>query len=283
MKLKETLQDLSEVNEALHQYYVQSGDVWILDIDNSTTQAKIGEFRTNNIQLNNQVKQLTDQLDKSSSVYDQVKELQEKFKGIDPEVARAAIQAIQDNKDKELIDKGDIDGLVEQRAAAKVAEVQGTFEQQINDLQTQLNESVTQTGTYKARLSDVVVDNSLQKAVSNVATVRKGAMQDVLSRGRSVFFLDDSGKPVPKDAEGNVILGKDGVNPIGMEEWASNLVLDASYLFEGNAGGGAGGGGGGGGGSNSGGQAVKGTVDGGDQDAINANIADIAAGTVQVV
>lgn len=284
MKLKETIKDLSEVDAALQGFYVQSGDVFVLDVDNSQTQSRIGEFRNNNITLNNQVQILQQQLEAASGLGEQLTLLQTQFKGIDPEVARQLIKDAQDNKDKKLIAEGDIETLVAQRSEAALAEATGSFDEQIQKIQTQLTESVTREGTYKSRLNDVVVDSSLQTAVSKVATVRQGAMQDILARGRSVYVLDDSGNSVPRDAAGKTILGKDGDNPKAMEEWAAELVLEAPYLFEGNAGGGAGGGGGGGGGGDGGGggPVVKGTIQAGDQDAINANISDIAEGTVVV-
>jgi hypothetical protein len=98
-------------------------------------------------------------------------------------------------------------------------------------------------------------------------------MQDILSRGRGVWSLDDNGTPVPMNGK-EVIYSKDGKEQISMTEWAQSLLMDAPYLFEANSGGGANGN------KDKGGQ--NGTVVIGDQNSLNDNLEAIAGGSVTI-
>ena len=81
MKLKTAVQDINEVPEALREYYTQVGDEYVLDADDKDYKGRINEFRTNNINLANRIK-----------------EMDSKFKDIDPEKweeAQAALKKLQ--------------------------------------------------------------------------------------------------------------------------------------------------------------------------------------------
>ncbi len=266
MAIKVVVNSLDEVPEALHSFYTKIGDEYVLDADDKDFKSKLSEFRNNNIELK---KKLSD----SEQMQQKIAEMQEQLKnydGIDAEKAREALEKLQNIEDQKLIDAGKLDELLHQRTER----MRGDFQGQIEALTKSLEEANNSAKNYRQRLEEVVIDNSLQQAVSQVATVRKGAMQDILARGRGVWALDDNGSPVPIDSEGNTMYGKDGEKPISMSEWAQALVQEAPYLFEGNVGGGAGGG--------SGGNEGAGQVSAKDQDSINSNIEAIAAGKIEV-
>jgi hypothetical protein len=97
-------------------------------------------------------------------------------------------------------------------------------------------------------LAGTTVDNQIQIAVSKLeAKARKGAIEDILSRGRGKFVMEEDGKIIAKDIHGNSIYGKDGVTPLTITEWITELPNEAPYFFEDSHGGGAAGGAGGGG------------------------------------
>lgn len=272
MALKATINALTEVDEALRSLYVQQGDVYVLDVDESEYKSRIGEFRDNNVAL----KQELEKLKELAGGNDALREMLKKYEGIDdPEAAREALEKMKSIEEKKLIDAGQIDQVVEQRLNERTDRMKRDYESQIEALQKANGEWETKYNGTHGRLSEVLIDTALQQAVTSVAPIRKGAMQDILARGRRVWSLDDDGHPVARNTDGKIIYGKDGKDPITQEEWAQSLLYDAPYLFEGNAGGGAGGGGGGGSGD-------KGVISVTDQDAINANIEGIAKGEVLV-
>lgn len=273
MALKATIKSLSEVDEAIRGLYVQQGDEYVLDVDDSDLKSRIGEFRDNNIALKQEIEKLKGQVGNS----EEMKALLAKYEGIeDPDAAREALNKIKQIEEKKLIDAGQLDQVVEQRLAERTDRMRKDFEGKIDQLTKVNTEWEEKYSTTHGRLSEVLIDTALQQAVTGVAPIKKGALQDILSRGRRVWKLNEDGQPEARDDNGKIMYGKDGKEPITQEEWAQSLLYDAPYLFEGNAGGGAGGGKGGGM------SGEKGVISSDDQDAINANIDAIARGEVIV-
>lgn len=271
MALKALYKTQEEIPTELRELYVQIGDDFVLDLEDKDFKSQLQEFRTNNIDLTKQNRELSERAGEVEALREQIG----KYQNIDPERAREAIEKLNSIEEKHLIDAGKLDEVVEQRLQQRIERMRADYEGQITALTASRDDLTKNADTYKSRLAEVVIDNSLQQAISQVAAVRQGAMRDVLARGRESWRLDDDGAPIPFGPDGDVIYGKDGKQPITMEEWAQGLVREANYLFEPNAGGGARGNTG----SNDGGSAV---IDAGDQDAINSNLENIATGRVQL-
>ena len=267
MKLKVTVNSLDEVGEAFRDLYTQVGDVFVLQTDDSDYKNKISEFRNTNINLQKKL----DGYEGEDGELTKLRALAEKYKNIDPDKAAEAMQKMQDIQDKKLIDEGKIEELFENR----IERLQSDHAAQIKAMSEALDKAAADSETYKKRLSDTLIDTSLQKAVADIANVRPGAMQDILSRGKSIWSIDEKGHPIPR-REDKILYGKDGKEPLSMGEWVQNLVNEAPYLFEGSKGGGAGG-------SDDTSHLQKGTISANDQTALNNSIEDIANGVVKVV
>lgn len=267
MKLKAFVASLDDVPEAFRELYSQSADGFVLDLEDTDFKSKLSEFRDNNIALRRKV----DEFGKSEEELSKLRELAKKYDGLDPEKAKAALDQLAELEEKNLLDAGKLDEVVAQRTER----MRQDYEGRMKAMQTQLEKEKGSSGHFRKLYSNTVIDSSLQGAVNEVATVRSGAMQDILARGRGTWTVDEDGNLIPRDAQGNVRYGKDGNSPITTKEWAESLVLDAPYLFEASSGGGSNSN------RNTGGTGQR--VAYGDQDAINANIEDIASGKVQVV
>ena len=266
MALKTQITSLDEVDEALRPLYTKSGDGFVLDLDDGAYKKKLDEFRNNNVDLLKQLdgfKGFTDELTA-------LREQAEKFKGLDPDTAREALEKAREISDQKLISEGKVEELLAQR----VDRMRADFEGQVAALTEKAAKSETQGNQYKTKLTEVVIDNTLQAAAAGVASVKQGAMKYVLSNGRSVWKLDETGNPVPYDSEGKVMYGKDADKQLTPQEWAQGLLLEAPYLFEGSAGGG----GQGNGADGSGGRVIQAD----DQAALNSNIEGLASGEVTV-
>lgn len=269
MALKLIINSLDDVAENLRGLYEKEGDNFVLQTDDDGFKRKISEFRNSNIDLVRQVESLTE-------AEKELKDLQEKmsiYKDIDPEAARDAMQKMEAIEEKNLIDKGQIDSVVEQRVERRIERMKADWEGKNAALQKALDQAQGNENSYRSKLEEVVIDSSLQNAIMSVGSPRKGAIQDLIARGKGIWKLDDSGNPIPMNGD-EVLYGKDGKQPISPEEWAQSQLLEAPYLFEGNAGGGAGG--------NLNGSLEHGQVSLGDQDALNNNIEAIAKGEVVV-
>jgi len=269
MALKTQIKTLEEVDEALRPLYTQVGDVYVLDTDDGDFKTKLAEFRNNNISITKENALLKEEAELAKSLKAQLAALG----GATPEEAAAALEKMKSIEEKKLIEAGEIDAVVKQRADAQVARLVADYDGKIKAIQKALEETQANESNYKSRLSEVVIDSSLQSAINSVGQPRKGAMRDLIARGKQLYTLGDDGKPVPM-SDGTVAYGKDGKTPLSMEEWAQTQILEAPYLFEGSSGGGADGGDG----ANDSGS----VIDGSNVNAIGANLENIAAGKVSV-
>ena len=216
MKRKLTGEEYEKLSEELQALYKKEGDGnYYLDVDESdeikAEKDKVKEFRTNNITLQKRVE-----------------EFERKFKDVDPEEFSKLKQKFQDIEDKKLLEEGEIDKLVEQKTERMVQD----YEAQITALSDDNERLNGELLKVNERLNSEVIDSRITKSISNVGTVRKGAMEDIVSRGRRTWKLADDGEPIATKADGTPLYGKDPKKPLSFDEWAEGLVTDAPYLFE---------------------------------------------------
>lgn len=217
LKKKITKEEFEALSEELQKYYVSKDGAYELDIDNDAEaelKRKVSEFRDNNIKLKKDNEKLTEQFE----------ELKTKFEEIESEARK--------KKEKELLDEGKIEELLEE----KTKRMKADYENQVKALTEQVTEKDETLGRLKDTLSVIKIDNEIQLAVSKVGTVKQGYMEDVVSLGKRLFSMDDNDEPVALDKNGGKIVGKDGVSPLTIAEWAATLPTEKSAYFESNQG-----------------------------------------------
>jgi hypothetical protein len=209
MALKFKYATKQEIPAEQQSFYVERDGAWLLDADGVVSQAKLDEFRQNNIALTNQLK---------------------KFEGIDPDAVRQLAEDKRKLEEAQQIKAGEVDKVVAARLKAELDKVHAPV--------------VAERDALHGRLTAIQID----QAVVNEATkrgLRPTAIQDITSRARTTFKLVN-GVPQAFEADGQTArMGKDGVTPMTLAEWVDALVSDAPHLFEANAGSGAAGSGGG--------------------------------------
>lgn len=208
MPLKFTITALDEVPENVRSFYTKQGDKYVLDADGAVSKDKLDEFRNTNIDLQKQL---------------------EKYKGVDPAKYNELMEIDRKIKEKQLLETGKVDELVELRTAT----MRETFETEKTKLTTDLTVANT-------RLEQLLIDNVVKTSAIRLGVIPE-AVDDVVLRAKTMFRIDN-GQPVPKDAEGKVIYGKDGSSPMSVDEWLTGLKSSARHLFQGSSGSGAGGG-----------------------------------------
>lgn len=215
MALKSVLDNLDGVDESIAKLYTKGADgKYHLEVEGFVPKSKLDEFRETNVKL--------------------MKDM-EKFKDIDPVKYRELAETARKIQEKEWIEKGEIDKVVEQR----VATMRGDFETQINTFKTS-NEAMSR------QLEGLLIDNEVRAAATKLG-VRASAVDDVLLRAKAVYKVKD-GVATPVDSKGQVIYGKDGASPMAVTDWVGSLKQSAEHLFQTSSGGGAGGSGSSGGG-----------------------------------
>lgn len=167
-----------------------------------------------------------------------LKTLEEKiaiYKDIDdPEKAKEALKKIQAIEEKKLIEAGELEKVLENRTAM----MKKDHETQVAQLTKRAEEAETNANNYKTQLATAVIERGISDAIGEVGQPKKGAMIDIIQRGRNTWKLDDKGNPIALKPDGSTIFGKDGKAPITMKEWAEDLLTEAPFLFEESKGGG---------------------------------------------
>ena len=206
MKLKFKLDTLEGLDAAIAGLYEQGADgAYYLSVDGAVDKSKLDEFRNNNVKL--------------------LKDL-EKFKDVDPAKYQELLALAKKQQEKQLIDAGEIDKVVEQR----VGEMKSTYENQLKTL-------TEQNSVAQRQLESLLIDNAVRDAAVK-SGVQPTAVDDVLLRAKATFKIKD-GNAVPVDAQGNVVYGKDGTSPMSVVDWTTGLKKQAPHLFQGSQGGGA--------------------------------------------
>lgn len=256
--LKVFVTSLDDVEEAYRGLYVATEGGFILQTDQKD---KLDEFRTNNRTLHKKVGDL--------------ETAAQAFAGIDVEKYKKGLDAItqQDKiKEADLIEKGEVDKLVEMRTTKMRTE----YDEQLAAKGTAYDQMTGENKALREQLSVLKIDTTVQNQINKVSKVKKGALPDVLARARGTFTIDEKGQIVPKTPGGEQVFGADG-NPLTIEGFAQDLVTNASHLFEPSSGGGAGGGKD----DNNRDENIK-TIAAGDSQAFGSNLEDIATGKVKV-
>lgn len=259
LKSKLSREEFEKLPEAIKEHYAASGEGYALDTDaGSEYKSKVDEFRINNVAL----------MKEREALKDRVKQ----FEGIDPEAARTAAARLIEIEEQGLKDDNKIDELVEKR----VERMSADFKNKYGALEERNVELEQRTSVTEKQLHTKMVESGIAGAIVAVGSVRKGALPDIMARAHSVWKLDDNLELVAMNGD-QPIIGADGKSPLTPEEYASALLQDAPFFFEGSSG--AGGKGGTAADAGAGGKSVA----AGDKVAFGANLEAIAKGEVQVL
>lgn len=210
MSLKYKVANIAEVPEALREMYEKVGEEYILQVDGAADKGKLDEFRNNNIEL--------------------LKKL-ETYKGIDPKKFIELTELERQKNEKELIEAGKVEEVI----ATRVKTLKESHDQTLAQINGQLT-------TANSQLELLLIDNAVKSAALSQG-VLPVAIEDVVLRAKSAFKIHE-GKPLVRDAKGEVVYGDDGVTPLSVEGWTKGLKKQAPHLFAGFNGSGASGSGG---------------------------------------
>lgn len=228
-----TYKTLSEVPDDLRESAKEGEGGFIVKVAPAD---KITEFRENNVKLSQQ----RDDLIGKVSQYEQVTgvPLEALETGKLADFAKM-LEALRDTKSR--VEAGALveNTSLEEAAAARVTEVTNGFKGQLAEVAKDRDAWKDRATKADIRANQMLVENNVRLAASDadVAMLDK-AVNLVLPAAFRVFHVEE-GKLVPKNSEGTVIYGSDGVNPMTVKEWLLKQRDDNDFLFKGSRGGGA--------------------------------------------
>ena len=224
MTLKASYEKKEDIPEALKSEYVERDGKWVLDAEGmvasdelASVKTKIDEFRSNNIDLTAQLKKFEGRKVLTSEEVEEFERLVEQEQSI---------------KDKKLISSGKIDELLVNRTE----KLRSDYDAKIESLNTSLTESKEIGAGHEKRLSHVLVRSEVSKILSDqgISPV-KGAMEDIYARAGLIWKVNKEGVLEAINAKGEPIYGGEA-KALTMVEWSAQVVKDAPYLFDPNAG-----------------------------------------------
>jgi len=226
MALKAVLKTLDGLPEALKALYKQEGEQFVLDMTEEDIAAHPGAGGLS--------RALAREREAAKAAKKRLEELEEKYKDLDPEAARAAIQKELENKDKKLLDEGKLEELI----ATRTERMRADFDKQLKaqkDALKAAQDSLAATGN---QLAEITIFGAVKDAALGKGA-RKEALVDITNRAREIWKLEE-GKPTARKGQ-DPIFGKNG-EALTITEWVEGLAQEATYLFEPSKGGNGGGG-----------------------------------------
>ena len=210
MALKTVVDSLEAVPEALREHYVEENGSFVLAHDGND---RIKEFRENNISLKKQAEELQTKL--------------KNYDGVDPEKYRELTELERQKRDKELIEKGDVETLLNERLASE----RTTYQKQLDAINTELTKT-------RGELVATKVTDTLKTAAAN-AGVRPEAMDDVVRLASGNWELREGTPTLVQNGE--VVLSKEKPGePMGMGEYFKSMLHEKPFYFQTSAGSGGG-------------------------------------------
>ena len=180
----------------------------------------------------NKIRKTADDLDKKRRDGERaLTALQEKYGDLDPETARAALAKLEDSDDRQMLDDGKLEELLEKRTERMRLD----FDTKLSAKEKLLLDLEETLGTRDSELSDIKIYDAIKDAALKRGA-RRDALQDIKNRASGVWQLRD-GKPAAYDGD-DMVTGKRG-EPLTIDEWVDTLASESDYLFEANTGGGA--------------------------------------------
>ena len=176
MALKAFVKSLDEIQESARAFYVEDGN---------------GGFKLDA----EGVEDVTGLKNSLTAVREELKTLKadyNKYKDLDPEKAREALKKMEELEDQGLLDQGKVDELV----ARRTERMRMDFDSQVKALKGSADEKENMIKSLSSRLEKHLIEQGLIAAVMDVGVPKKSAIQDIASRGKGTWKLDENGNPV---------------------------------------------------------------------------------------
>ena len=235
--IKNTYDNVEDIPQGMETIYTkneETGTYHLPTVEGTVSKDRLDEFRTNNVNLRKEVEGYDVKIEGYESQLEEMKvkmrAVEDKFSNVDLDEWSSLQAERKANAEKELIEKGDVDLLINSRVDEVLAAQQKVLAEQKSSYESQILSLQDDLVNYDSQLNTMVVDNELAKA-AGLAGVRASAMEDLMSRGQTVFRVED-GKAVAYNTEGRQMYQEDAVTPVSIDGWIEGLTKNAPHLFE---------------------------------------------------
>ncbi|UYF76630.1 hypothetical protein LSO58_07080 [Acinetobacter ursingii] len=199
-----------------------------IDLENpevkAAIQAAVDEavkgLKDKNAELINDKKQLKDELGS----------LKSKVDGLDLDAIKVLLEKSSQDEESKLIAEGKIEEVIQKRTEKM---------RQEHDKQVKAEKDrADKAENYANKFRQSVIQGQIVQAAAELGALSE-ATADIAFLAQSQFSLDENGKAVAIDANGEVVIGKDGSNPVTPKEWVESLRENKPYFWPKAEGGGS--------------------------------------------
>ncbi|MDR6628355.1 hypothetical protein J2X86_000343 [Acinetobacter lwoffii] len=165
---------------------------------------------------------LQSERDAAKNAKRELQDFQKQFEGIDPEIVKKVFAQLDQDEDARLIADGKVNEVIQKRTEK--------MRQEHERLISTEKQRADKAEAYANKFKQSVVQGQIVQAAVELGALSE-ATADIAFLAQSQFSLDENGKAVAIDANGEVIIGKDGTNPLSPKEWVEGLREKKAYFW----------------------------------------------------
>lgn len=148
-----------------------------------------------------------------------LQELQNQFEGIDPEIVKRVFAQLEEAK---LIAEGKITEVIQKRTEKMREEHEKVLKAE--------KDRADKAEAYANKFKESVIQGQIVQAAVELEALPE-ATGDIAFLAKTKFALDENGKAVAVDENGEVIIGKDGQTALSPKEWVESLRDQKPYYW----------------------------------------------------
>jgi hypothetical protein len=150
-----------------------------------------------------------------------------------------ALQELKTRLEKDEIGKLLTEGKHEEWFEKRTGRMRSEHQQQVESLMEQLEAEKKGRGAAEKARTDLMLETAVRAASGKMGVI-DSAVSDVILRARGVFSFDQERDAlVIRDEKDGAVLGKDGKNPMSVDEWLESQKESARHWFPPSKGSGA--------------------------------------------
>lgn len=152
----------------------------------------------------------------------ELQKLQKQFEGIDPEIVKKVFAQIDQDEEAKLIAEGKVNEVIQKRTEKMREEHEKLLKAE--------KERADKAEAYAQKFKQSVIQSQIVQAAIELEALPE-ATPDIAFLAQSKFALDENGKAVAVDENGEVVIGKDGQTPMTPKEWVESLREQKTVLL----------------------------------------------------
>ncbi|KQD31951.1 hypothetical protein KWF55_04365 [Acinetobacter pittii] len=165
---------------------------------------------------------LQSERDAAKNAKRELQDFQKQFEGIDPEIVKKVFAQLDQDEEAKLIADGKVNEVIQKRTEKMREEHERVLKAE--------KDRADKAEAYANKFKDSVIQGQIIQAAVELEALPE-ATGDIAFLAKTKFALDENGKAVAVDENGEVIIGKDGQTALSPKEWVESLREQKPYYW----------------------------------------------------